>query len=367
MNFYTSSFSFSSYLKLVFIATLSILFSVAVMNYFIDPAGIYTGSNISPDAYAERLITSKSGLAWPEGIFSDRDLAKSLSRHTDKYDCIVIGSSHIMQISSHRQTQSLKNDCTNLINLGVSGASLEDHFTLAYLTYLASSKKKLFPGIDPWTITHGKDKRWIIYRTEYFSARSKILSEVGQESTPEVEPNKLKNLINFEYTIRSLKDLQRILTKGPFKIQEVKAVEEVGIDDPVKLPDGSLIYSSSYLRNASHTDIPEGGSPYGTDGEVSSKEGIREYKKFLTWLQKNDVVPILLMTPYHPNVWRDPDSLNVYAMKKTEAVVLQMAKELGIKVIGSYKPEIFGCNSDEFYDFMHAKAACLARLGERNF
>ena len=96
MNFYTFSFSFENYLKLVFTATLSNLFSVVVMNYFIDPAGIYTGPNISPDAYAERLITSKSGLAWPEGIFSDRDLAKSLSKHADKYDCIVIGSSHVM-------------------------------------------------------------------------------------------------------------------------------------------------------------------------------------------------------------------------------------------------------------------------------
>ena len=109
-----------------------------------------------------------------------------------------------MQISSYRQTRSLENDCSNLINLGVSGASLEDHFTLAYLTHLASFKKKLFLGIDPWTITHGKDKRWTVYRAEYFSARSKILSEVGKESMPEVESNKLKNLINFEYTIRSL-------------------------------------------------------------------------------------------------------------------------------------------------------------------
>ena len=121
---------------------------------------------------------------------------------------------------------------------------------------------------------------------------------------PEVESNKLKNLINFEYTIRSLNGLQRILMKGPFEIQEVNAFEEVGIDDPVKLPDGSHIYSSSFLRNVTQ-DIPEG-RPYGTDGEVSSKEGIREYKKFLKWLQKNDLVPILLMTPYHPNVWRRP-------------------------------------------------------------
>ena len=68
-----------------------------------------------------------------------------------------------------------------------------------------------------------------------------------------------------------------------------------------------------------------------------------------------------------PQCLETPNSLNVYAMKKTEAVVLRMAKELGIKVIGSYKPEVFGCKSDEFYDFMHAKAACLSRLGERNF
>jgi hypothetical protein len=158
-----------------------------------------------------------------------------------------------------------------------------------------------------------------------------------------------------------------VLTKDSLRIQEAKADEEVGIDDPVKLPDGSFIYSRSFLQNASHTEIPKGGLPYLTDGEVSSEDGVEEYKKLLKWLQKNDIVPILLMTPYHHNVWKHPDSPNVYAMKKTEVVVLKMAKELGIKVIGSYKPEIFGCKEDEFYDFMHAKAVCLARLEEQNF
>lgn len=33
----------------------------------------------------------------------------------------------------------------------------------------------------------------------------------------------------------------------------------------------------------------------------------------------------------------------IIPMEKTEAIVLEIGKELGIKIIGSYKPEIFGC------------------------
>ncbi len=57
----------------------------------------------------------------------------------------------------------------------------------------------------------------------------------------------------------------------------------------------------------------------------------------------------------------------IIPMEKTEAIVLEIGKELGIKIIGSYKPEIFGCKEEEFFDFHHPKAVCLARLGERNF
>ena len=45
---------------------------------------------------------------------------------------------------------------------------------------------------------------------------------------------------------------------------------------------------------------------------------------------------------------------------------LKLGKELGIKVVGSYRPGMFGCKVDEFYDHMHPKAVCLSRLKVQN-
>ena len=57
-----------------------------------------------------------------------------------------------MQISSFRNTKSLTTECAELINVSVPGASLEDHFVLAYLSTQAGAKKIVL-GVDPWTLT----------------------------------------------------------------------------------------------------------------------------------------------------------------------------------------------------------------------
>ena len=49
-------------------------------------------------------------------------------------------------------------------------------------------------------------------------------------------------------------------------------------------------------------------------------------------------------------------------MIKTEKIVLKLGKELGVKVVGPYRPGMFGCQLDEFYDGMHPKVAYLSLL-----
>jgi hypothetical protein len=356
---------FKLYLNTILLLIGVLLSLVALTNYYIDPAGIYQDQRVSPNTYAKRLIESKSGLAWPEGMFEGRALALALAAHSSEHDCIVIGSSHVMQISSFRKSKSLEDVCLKILNLGVSGASLEDHMTLAYLALKSGAQnKKIIFGLDPWTLTHNMDNRWLAYQKDYLSARRIIFGKINPAST-EKSPNKLANLLNGEYTIRSLNTLRRLLKKGPLRIEEVESQEEVGLEDATKLPDGSHIYSAKYIDDANRSIIPLGGKPYKTDVETSTERGVEEYKQFLSWVLSSNHEPILLMTPYHHNVWKQADSPNVVAMQKTEAIVLKIADELELRVFGSYDPEMFGCKEDEFYDFMHPKAACLSRLKQR--
>ena len=324
---------------------------------------------LSADRFALELIHSETGLLLSEGMFQRRILAKALAGYANKFDCIVIGSSHVMQISSFRNDKSLSGTCDHLINLGVSGASIEDHFALAFLSSkYAIPKTNFVLGIDPWTMSHNKDNRWMEYQADYEAARLEIIAKSGSKSKYK-EDNKLSklvNLLNIEYTERSMLLLKRRLLYGPPEIQEVIVEEEVGISNPVMLPDGSHIYSSDYIKKARNSPIPIGGSEYKTAGIVSSERGVKEYLDLLRWLVSKQYTPVILMTPYHHNVWKAHNSKNVVAMQKTEAIILSIGKELGIEVIGSYRPEMFGCREDEFYDFMHTKASCLAKLQSRS-
>jgi hypothetical protein len=359
-----------NYLKTVFLLASLILSVTVILNWLIDPAGIYHTQRVSPERYAEELVGSQNGLLWPEGMFSERELAKALTKYAGQYDCVVIGSSHAMQISSFRNTKSLTTECTELINISASGASLEDHFVLAYLSTQAGAKSIVL-GVDPWTLTPVRDFRWLIYyRDLYEKARIAVFgADTGIEGTPD-QPSKLTNLLNIEYTKRSFLMLKRLLVKGALKITHAdKTREEVGGEDPIKLPDGSHIYSSGFISQVKNSTISVGGNPYLTDKIVSTERGVREYRELLMWLLKHNITPVLLMTPYHHNVWKSPESPwedlnnpNVLAMTKTEKIVLKLGKELGVRVVGSYRPKMFGCQVDEFYDFMHPKAACLSRM-----
>ena len=69
-----------------------------------------------------------------------------------------------------------------------------------------------------------------------------------------------------------------------------------------------------------------------------------------------------MLTPYHPAVWSIEDQITVTALKLVEQKVHQIAKSVGVLVIGTYNPRAIGCNADEFFDEMHPTATCLAKL-----
>lgn len=343
------------------------------INFIVDPANIYREGRVTPISYSEALVHSKRGLYSKDGMFDERLLAKALASKSFNADCIVVGSSHVMQISSERKSKALENICDSILNLGVSGGAIEDHLTL---TYLALQKRKngrpnkMILGIDPWEFAFGKDQRWSVYRADYLAAKKEILNtekisaDVLADTDIDVtNRKKLVNLINLEYTIRSIKTLVRDFSYGSPAIEEVAYLDSsVGGDYPIRLRDNSTVYSAKYISNSIGSLIPPGGTTYATDGALNQPEAINAYRNLLLWIKSKGVEPILLMTPYHENVLTAPKSLNAIAIIATESIVLNLGRELAVKVIGSYDPQMFGCLSNEFYDFMHPTAECLVKL-----
>lgn len=150
-------------------------------------------------------------------------------------------------------------------------------------------------------------------------------------------------------------------TKPSIEVAE-SVDEEVGGEHTITLQDGSYVSSSKNIAAARNQPIPIGGTNFKVDGVINDYQAIAAYRSLIKWVRSQGVEPVLLMTPYHHNVWKLEASLNVKAMVATESIVRNMGAEMGVQVIGSYRPEAVGCTPDEFYDFMHPKASCVAKI-----
>lgn len=338
------------------------IFCVASFNFIIDPGKIYLNKIISSKNItniSEILTNSKYGINADN--LNERLVKTDIAKNANS-KCAVIGSSHVMQISSIRETGNIGKQCENLINLGVSGGCLED---IAIMSYFLSKNKNrpkiIIIGVDPWGLKFNADKR--------FGAYKDILNKMNIELNSEKNSNEdylseyILNLINLEYTKNSLKEFKNnmhnenkiIVVNNPFNL-------ELGIKTKVLLPDASLVYGSDFIEKSKHSNIPKGGGNYKIYGEPYNKKAILYLKQIIKYLEKNGIEVRLLMTPYHPNVFKKGETKPVKFMKIIEAKNKEIAKELNLKIYGSYFPDKVGCKEDEFYDYMHPANKCLNRI-----
>lgn len=342
--------------------TTLLLVMVVALNRIVDPAGVFR-QNSYGQQYAKALIESQHGLWFPDSL-DEREFKAELAKYSSHYECVVIGSSHVAPIGSEREYRSFPM-CRNLLNLGVSGAGIEDQITLAWLALSSGKPSKLILGIDPWTLAFGKDARWEVrYPEQYQTALSTIHSASSSEAT---YSSRWKNLFSAQYTLRSLSHLQAGIPLSsappPATMEAAPKIDEtLGGKSPVVLPDGSNLYSSAYIAGTRKARIPAGGDAYKVTGSLNELLAIRAYRSLIQWSKAQGVQPVFLMTPYHQNVWTLGTSPNVTAMVATETIVRQIGNEMLVPVVGSFRPEKAGCSADEFYDFMHPMASCLARL-----
>lgn len=94
-----------AYLRYLIATTLAVLALAASLNFLIDPGSVYWSNHGRSAAYAEALIKSEHGLWWPDNSLEDRAIKKALSKYSNSAECVVIGSSHVMQIGSARTTK----------------------------------------------------------------------------------------------------------------------------------------------------------------------------------------------------------------------------------------------------------------------
>ena len=87
----------------------------------------------------------------------------------------------------------------------------------------------------------------------------------------------------------------------------------------------------------------------------------KELSLLIKYLQKNGINVSLILSPYHPDMYARMDSQKPIFLE-IEKWFRQFSKEHNIEIIGSYDPVQIGCDENEFYDGMHPKPSCMAKV-----
>ena len=106
-----------SYIKTIFLIVFSSLILISIINFTVDPEQVYPKlfSNVNPvlKIFSKELTLSKYGIINKFNKLNERDAKKAIAMFSEDVDCAIIGSSHVMQISSFREDKSLTKYCIN--------------------------------------------------------------------------------------------------------------------------------------------------------------------------------------------------------------------------------------------------------------
>jgi peptidoglycan/LPS O-acetylase OafA/YrhL len=265
-------------------------------------------------------------------------------------NAVAIGSSRIMQIGENNYPDKI-------LNLGVSGSSVEDHIAIADMARRKFKPSIYFFGVDPWLFNSNSGQvRWKSLEDEYVRALSELRGDtalVNSASQEEVDfrlPSD-SGFTGFGANIYNFINLQKL----------------VAIDDTSELRDkisrdGVHVYNSTYANKSQKEVIATFDQliDYSMGDFTYSQELEDLFGKLIDAYSRESVV-VLILPPYHPELFeRIKVQRPIYL--QVEARFRDFAKKHGVKIIGSYDPNQVGCIGTEFYDGMHPNAICMSKV-----
>jgi hypothetical protein len=245
------------------------------------------------------------------------------------------------------------------LNMFVSSASLEDHIALAVAAQKKRGTKAFLLGVDPWVFNENLGPtRWRSISDEYFKGLQTI--GISRVSGPKARDNKYLQLINYEYTKAAIN-----LLLHPAKTLTATAGESPEEDRALIRYDGSRVES----RRTSEPSVDvinnlarEYAKPpvYNLANFRFSNKNMGDFLKLVDYLEKDSHV-VFVLPPYHPLAYplinqAYPEICNIEKMLREEAA------KRSISVIGSYDPQVIGCEETDFSDGMHPTARCWEKI-----
>ena len=339
----------------IFITSFTFLFMVvASLNYLVDPLNLFSDSDDeSLEAQLARTLASHQNV-----VTKNMDERK-FQLYRIKYEqlepeVIIVGASRVMQIGKNTFSK-------NSLNLGVSGATVEDHVALLDLATTKFKPKMIIIGSDPWIFNSASgQRRWQSLRIEYENAIIKIQPEIAINKT--ISSGFYDQLINYAYTKESLVELyKRYTNSDDGDVQYVQSDAPLQDRDIIR-KDGSRVYNKNYSERTQEdlaTEI-DGWIEYSMSPYSDSKKLLNIFTSLIDHYSKNYEV-ILLLSPYHPLAYeRILEKKQIIV--EIENRIRSIASARSIRVIGSYDPTKNKCSREEFYDGAHPKDSCMYRI-----
>lgn len=357
------------------IVFLPLVISVLLINYFVDPGGVFKGRE-----YEESIAQSLANGSNVANITNcEERLLQLYFLEKDKVerDIIVLGSSRVLQINA-RCFPGKK-----FFNHGVPGGTLEDFFSICEM-YERKNKLPgmIILGLDPWILNRnsGQD-RWKILSAYYDNFMRRLYGGVVDEGKNSrfisqyycvtLKIKKWLNLISFSYFQQAIEHLVRQMTESR-ELTRIKGehyfTKSVNSDFNVRMADGSIAYGYGHISRLNNLEeakkyinqIPvySLGNFYELD-----KRYRRDFERFVDYLLKKKVRVIFLISPYHPYVYNYfVRSVQYQITTQAEAFFKAVGVQKHILVVGSYDPQQCGFDGNDFYDGMHPNEEAIARL-----
>jgi peptidoglycan/LPS O-acetylase OafA/YrhL len=316
-----------------------ILFSYLNYSFF--------SSKNSTEAFLAKLLVNKNAVyatKMDERLFiKNRIIYENL-----KPKILIIGSSRIMEISNDNFNKQT-------LNLGVSGASIEDHITITLMALEKFNVDTIILGADPWLFNNFANLlAWKSISEEYKVSLKNIQLKSKDYKIIQYKDYREKYLF-YELFLEKLYNFLNIRKLD----LELKENQINNLTKDTILRDGKRFYAANKeLEEKIKANVIE----YSMYKYKFSDEYYEIYKSFiehLTDVHNKEVV--LVLPPYYlPSYKLTIEEKPFYL--DLEAKFKKLSKETNIKIIGSYDASLVPCDDNEFYDSSHPKDSCMKKI-----
>ena len=330
---------------------------VAAMNFFVDPAGIFFGDSSLERAMAEALRWRPVIVV--NGTYDERKFEQYRITFEDSRPAVIVsGSSRSALIGTRTYPEPV-------LNLSVSGASIEDHVALLSMALAKFEPRKVILCLDPWILNLWAGQTlWTSLQSQYVDAEAGLLPPGERDAASAADNSRYLQLVHFGYTLESIRKLRLLMSLARGHAVDVRL-------DDTPLPardllrrDGSRVYSLRYLNR--RPDEADQDIDHWVQYSLAQFSFSAHHRKLLTALvvrlQQCCTVEFFL-APYHPIAYARLKVVRPEVMA-VEAELRMLAQQRHIRVMGSYDPAQAHCTRDEFFDGAHAREVCLQRILE---